>query len=500
MKSKVLLFLFVAIFYSSLKVRAQHLLLNNKYSIESSIFLSTTDQLPFWLRSNQYGEVPLESQFSQFGAEMQHEYDSTFNRDQKLNKFSYGYGARAIVNVRKVNQFRLTEGYAKVRYGPFEFYGGRRREIVGLVDTTMTNGSYIWSGNALPLPKIQVSIPNYTPILGDGLLSIKGSFAHGWFGHGLAVKNYWLHQKTFYVRIGKPFWKIKFYGGFNHQVQWGGRPTNPFYDKYTNNLITNYSNDFNTFWKVVSGISLNKNGEQINQSQTIASNEAFNRAGNHLGTIEFATELKIKSAQLMIYHQSIYEDGSLYYLNNISDGLTGISLKLNSIQTKSLKIKRINLEFLNTTFQGGDGYYSDGNIPELRGHDNYFNNTIYLDGWTYKNQTIGSAFLNTYHNIIDHIDEYQILEKANFVANNRVNVYSISMSLLLYKYPLKLQYSKSKNEGTYDIPLNSIEQTNFSIQGETKIKNLYISSKWAYDFGNLYTNSLGTALKIKLRF
>jgi hypothetical protein len=32
-----------------------------------------------------------------------------------------------------------------------------------------------------------------------------------------------MHQKSFYGRFGKPHWKIRLYGGFNHNVQWRGK-------------------------------------------------------------------------------------------------------------------------------------------------------------------------------------------------------------------------------------------------------------------------------------
>lgn len=58
----------------------------------------------------------------------------------------------------------VPEAYLKARWGIFELSGGRRREIVGLLDTTLSTGSYAWSGNALPIPKIQLEIRDYAPI------------------------------------------------------------------------------------------------------------------------------------------------------------------------------------------------------------------------------------------------------------------------------------------------------------------------------------------------
>ena len=39
-------------------------------------------------------------------------------------------------------------------------------------------------------------------------------------GNILQIETY-LHQKSLYGRFGKPEWKLKLYGGFNHQVLWG---------------------------------------------------------------------------------------------------------------------------------------------------------------------------------------------------------------------------------------------------------------------------------------
>lgn len=194
---------------------------NIKYQLETGGYFSTSRQTPFWLRSNQYGTVPLESQIITFSGMVHKDYDSTQNGHHGLKKFSYGYALNPVINIGKVNMLLLPEAYLKARYGVFELYCGRKKEIVGLVDTLFTSGSYIWSGNSLPMPKIQISIPNYVSVIGKGLISIKGAFSHGWFGNQNFVQNYYLHQKWLYGKIGKDTWKISFFGGFNHQVQWG---------------------------------------------------------------------------------------------------------------------------------------------------------------------------------------------------------------------------------------------------------------------------------------
>ena len=149
-----------------------------------------------------------------------------------------------------------------------------------------------------------------------------------------------LHQKSFYMRIGKKDWKTKFYGGFNHQVQWGGKPEKPYVDTPTGRLITTFSSGIDTYINVVTGISLNKNDAGVGLDG-IPYNEAFNRAGNHLGTVDIGMEFFAKESDILIYRQSIFEDGSLFYLNNISDGLYGISW---TNRRQNTKIKKIIIE------------------------------------------------------------------------------------------------------------------------------------------------------------
>lgn len=481
------------LFLTSSSVLGQSFFEKIRYQAESGIFLSTSGKTPFLIRSNQYGIVPLENPILTLRGSVFKEYDSTYSsNDNRLNKFSIGYGVSAVANVGKANQILLPEAYIKIRYGAFEFYAGRRREIVGLVDTTLTSGSYIWSGNALPLPKIQIAIPNYTPILGRGLISIKGAYSHGWFDNG-QVKNFYLHQKYLYARIGKPNWRIKLYSGFNHQVQWGGKPAIPYVDKYSGLLVSKFPTDLSTYLKVVSGISLNTtdDGSEIH----VPGNDAMNRAGNHLGTIDFATEIDFKKFNLFIYRQSIYDDGSLFYLNNITDGLLGVSVrrKINE------GVTRICFEYLDTRSQGGNTG-SENTIPQLRGQDGYFTNLIYADGWTYNKNIIGTPLFAQ----INTVDKRNISENAkrypsDYIINNRVQAFMIAVEGRTKKFEYTTKLIVSNNLGSYPLPL---EATQFSFLSRIKYKlpKYSLISLVSFDDGKLFSSSLGLYLGVQRTF
>ncbi len=182
----------------------QGILKKSVSSVESGFIGSTSAYNNFNFRRLQYGEVPLKANLLTLRLNLHKDYDTLNLINKKYQAFNYGYGFRTALNVQKQSQLKLIEAFVKLRYKDFEFYGGRRREIFGLVDSTLSSGSYIWSGNALPLPKVELAINNYTSILKNGLISIKGNYAHGWFGSADYVKYYWLHQKSLYVKIGKP--------------------------------------------------------------------------------------------------------------------------------------------------------------------------------------------------------------------------------------------------------------------------------------------------------
>lgn len=480
------------------------------YGLEAGAFVSSANSNPFWLRSNQFGEVPLESQVFTLRASAHKDFDTQIRNNKNKKKLRYAYGARAVINVGKANQFLFSELYGKLRYGAFEFQVGRQREIIGLVDTSLSIGSYAWSGNALPMPKIQISMPNYTPILKNGLIAVKGNFAHGWFGSGDSTEHYFLHQKSIYLRLGKPAWRFKLYGGINHQVQWGGKPRVPFLQGGTNAFITQYGSGLDAFIYVATGIPLQSLGYY--RGTNTVSGEGGNRLGNHLGTIDLAVEYDNNKTKWMLYRQSIYEDGSLFVLSNISDGLTGLSIDMKG---NKQGVQKIVFEYLNTTNQGGPKQSGNqtASIPELRGADDYFNNATYEEGWTYRKQTIGTPFLmplsaSTGVGLSDFIGNFKPRELVNpdLIINNRVRVGALSMQSQIKKVVLLTRVSYSENLGKYYLGTRellvpvSINQVSFQQQFTFPYKQYQVGASLAYDSQGILENNWGLNLLLKRKF
>jgi len=384
---------------------------------------------PFWLRANQFGEVPTWESYYHAGMSAKMEY-------RKGRRADWAMGATARVNLTETrSDFFFQEAYIKGKFGIFELSAGRKKYIQGLTDTTLSSGSYIYSGNALPMPKIEVVVNDYwAPGFLGGIAAFKGNFVHGWFDKDRSnVTQVYLHQKSFYGRLGKPSWPVKFYGGFNHQVQWGGTK------RYLPASITNASGSktslLSDYLYVITGKSLAGAG---GDTATYGANDGFNRLGNHLGSVDVGMEIELKAGKLFFYRQSVYEDGSLFHGNNITDGLHGISFTRH-VEQGLLKIV---FEYFNTTSQGGAGG-SGNTVAALRGQDNYFNNGDFPEGWSYMGRGLGSPLMT--------LDSETGLNPTfnTYFDNNRVEAFYVGAEALLGENHLTFRGSLSNAIGFY---------------------------------------------------
>lgn len=397
-------------------------------------------KVPFGLQRNQWGEVPAEGPtvYQRFRLRDTLQVIHASRPNVRIQ-----YGLSTALNLGLETSVRVSAAYVGLRAKSWGLRVGRWREVQGIVDTTQSSGSFTWSGNALPIPRIEFGLQEYTPVFGSSLFAVKGFFAHGWFDNG-AVEGSWLHQKSAYLRVGKPQWNIAFYAGVNHQVQWGGRPVEPFTDPLTGALITRFSSGWRDFVNVAAGLSLNREQDGLNQPG-VPANEALNRAGNHLGGLDIGVQMNVRSGRILLYKQSYFEDGSLFYLTNIQDGLYGFSYRAEKPQF----LQHFTVEFLYTLNQGGatDNAF---NAPQLRGKDNYFNNGIYVDGWTYRGRTIGNPFLMVKRDLSE-----AFISNVDFpiaIWSNRVSAINLQAAYSIGQNPATTQFYQIRSLGLYGIP------------------------------------------------
>ncbi|GAB3325254.1 capsule assembly Wzi family protein [Larkinella ripae] len=452
--------------------------------LEVGAMASTAAQIPFWLRTNQFGMVPLQGPFGTVRGAVQRDY-----RTDSVRRFDWGFGGYALGNVGKTAQFIAPEWFVKVRFGRVELWAGRRREVYGIGDTTLTSGFVVWSGNSLPIPKIQLHTPDFVPIgFLKKLVAFRVGYAHGWF-NAPYIQGAYLHQKYIYGRFGKPHWKFKFYAGLNHQVQWAGRAD---YLKGSSVAVDGrLPSSFNDYVSLILG---RYPKDLVNNQQTSFDGE--NRVGNHVGSIDYALEWSGNRAQWLLYYQHLYEDASGVVFINFPDGLWG--LRFRNRTTAASPRFRWNgavVEWLSTTDQSGAVF---DQTAQYQGGDNYFNHGQYREGWSYFGRTIGTPFIAPRADYTARVRDYI---GGGFFPNNRVNVWHLGLEGIVYGLRLTGRASYSRNYGTFNEPYKPrFEQFSALLSAQLpfpRLSKTVLNASLAYDQGGLYPQQAGAFLSVK---
>lgn len=144
---------------------------NYNFTVQTLGGYTTPGVVPFWLRSNQYGSIPLNgTSLSLIGAARK-DYDLTGDKF-----FDWGASFEGRANLGQGSNLTLIEGYGKIRLGIFELRAGRSKKITGLCDTTLTSGSWAISGSNLGIPEVELSVREFwtLPFTGE-LFAFKGN-------------------------------------------------------------------------------------------------------------------------------------------------------------------------------------------------------------------------------------------------------------------------------------------------------------------------------------
>lgn len=475
--------------------------------VEVGGLASTIAQTPFWLRTNQYGIVPLGGSAGTLRASVFREYRGRAAADSSSKKgrsrFDWGFGLAIVGNtgpasvpnadLNDARQVLWPEVFAKVRFGQFELFGGRRREVYGLGDTTLTSGFVAWSGNAIPFPKIQVHTPGFVPVRWlHNVLSYKVGYAHGWFTQP-NIQGAMLHQKYIYLRVGRPTARFTFTTGLNHQVQWGGRAD------YLRNTIYSVDGQLPDSFRDYVSVVLAQYPDAF-ASDRFTEFDGTNRVGNHVGSIDVAFDWKNARHSWQLYHQHIYEDASGVAFQNVPDGLTGLrwsNRKTNSSGT--FRLMRVVVELLTTTDQSGDTF--DFN-RHFQGRDNYFNHGQYRQGWSYQGRTIGTPFIAPRTTFTQSVNAN---EGGGYFPNNRLVMWYAGVEILVKQtVRLTARVAWSRNFGGYDQPYAPpYQQVSAQLTGQgrlPRLPNLWLTASIAVDRGELYPNAAGGYVSLQKRW
>jgi hypothetical protein len=444
-------------------------------------FAGSSGSLPFWLRANQFGTVPLQKQI--LSARTAVHYTSNLppidTSGRPIKAFGWGFGSEVVANAAPGTlKLLLPEAYLKLQWKKLEFWAGRRKEIIGIVDTTLSSGSFTWSGNSLPVPKIQIGFPHYValPFLKD-FVWVKGFFSHGWYNTPY-IQGAYLHQKAFHVRLGKPGKNLSFQVGIGHHVTWGGHAD---YLKDSPHVVNGKLTD--SFGDYLRGVVLAKVSKDFHNSR-YTNFDGENRVGNHLGQFDLALEYQFKTSSLLLYNNHPFEDASGVLFQNLPDGLYGIRWKSKNAARSIFQVNAILLEFLFTKDQSGAGWNVNGS--RFKGNDNYFNHSQYIEGWSYFGRGMGTPFITPKADI-----RPEIMGVREFFPSSRLVVYHFGLKgNLLGRVNWLMKASVGRYFGTNNIPYEPwLRQFSYLITADApllKKGNIRLVTRFAFDRGTLY--------------
>jgi hypothetical protein len=427
----------------------------------TAVTVAGKDYLPLWLIANRFGVIS-DQQFD-FSTHLK------ATNAHQFGKIAVDYGLD-LYNNDHLRKFILQEGYARAKYRNMTLAAGRFKQVIGEIDPELSSGSLGVSGNALPIPKISFMV-DYTNVpFTNGWIQFKGQISHGWMGNDQFMKHAYLHEKNFYLRVGKR--KFKLYGGIQHYAVWGGS-----------------REDFLTADRSLAGFFNVLLVKEANDG-TVFGSIAPNRAGDHRGVLEAGAEWENDDLKINLNNQTPFDMGQGIDARNI-DRL----LSLNIINKKpGAKLKKVVLEFIYTK-QMNDFYAQ-------RYRESYYNNGIYRTGWEYNDNIIGTPlFVNRVRgsNYFNSIKPYDwdapantINSLDNIISNRVIGGHAAFLYALSREVTSKTMLTYTRNYGDFRVGVfspyksqwYSMQQFSWSVPKT----QLALTGTVAYDWGQLSDN------------
>ena len=430
-----------------------------------SAVASSGTYAPFWLTSNTNGDVSS----SPYSGNMTAGIYKEAVHPERWWDYDFAVQLTGRAEYPKTGTGYFNQAYSHVRLFIFDITAGIKPMIYETKDTALTMGSLVFSGNSQPLPRITIGIDKYVPFPGCyGYFEIKGGLTHAWLADNVYVKKAFVHHKFIGLRVGGKL-PVNISYEFHHAAQWGGY--SPVYG------------DIGNDWTAFKHVFLAQAGGNMRNDQQ-------NAQGNHVGSQQLMVTGKGKGWEVNVYWQNFFEDNFAFIGNgqNMADGLWGLSMK----QTRWPFIQGVTYEFLNTTDQSGPWHDRDGLC--FAGNDNYYQNSVYKNGWNYFMRSMGTPFITSplYNS-----------DGTIHTLNSRVRVQHVGVRGDIYGFLYRVKASYARNYGN-DVTSREVQSTNTALLFEVTKKveqawGLEFGFRLAADIGDQLGNQVGAQIMIRKR-
>ena len=456
---------------------------STNYSIESFGSAASGKYTPFWIVSNKYGIAPLDAGNAYFRSGIFHNQSLGYG-------FQWSAGIDIIAAAPRYRNVYAHQIYAGIRYKSLDLTIGSKENYTSMWDRDLSSGDMVHSANARPIPEINISVPQFTPVpYTKGIIQFKGNFAvsrsfdEDYIQHFINEKQHFTkntlwHNKSLHIKLIDPQnrFPLTTSFGIRHHVQWGGTSSDP--------EVGVQPHTFKDFIRVVSGMA---GGEEAYHSDSI------NVLGNHYGSYEIKVGYLSTAFDIFIYKQHYIEDTSGIEYYNYQDGLYGIQASLHNFPL----INKIVFEFVSTRNQSGPIHFINFDHTKYPGFgggsDDYYNNNGYRAGISYFNRSIGSPLLSS--------PEYNENGDLGF-KNNRIRAFHLGIQGYLSKQvSYRILATSSEGWGTMSSPFLK-KDNNFSCAAKIsychpRLEDWLFSGELAADFGSeIYGNNTGISISI----
>ena len=465
---------------------------------------------PLWHNSLQHGLSSIDNNAHlRFGSQ----WRDSINKDWMLT-----IGLDVAFVSRKQSEIILQQAYADLAWRCLGLSIGSKEMSSRFFNNDLSSGDLVWSGNARPIPQVQVGIFNYIPVLRSSWASVRGEMAYGWWTDGNYLdemakydspniepvrwytRNIKYHRKEFAFRFGKSTAPWQLDVAYRMDNQFGG------YMMYHPNR-TWFPTDFDlgnglkNYWKAFLP-------QKSGSAEDGLRGEKIAAEGNFLGSELFKFTYKFPQYRLSAYMQNFFDDFSGMGKMNGLDGLWGLEYHSNN---KKALLRAAVLEYYQTTDQSGPLHGSDASDGEkTHGADDYYNHSLY-QGWTHWGQGMANPLIPSPVYFSDQIvysnwsrgdDSYR--GYMGFPYNRVKAIHVGFQGDLTLNWAYRLKFSKSRTWGTPFSPaLEPLDNLSafFEIScAPLRWWGMQVATSVAFDQGDIYGDNIGAQIKVRKLF
>lgn len=457
-----------------------------RWDLRLSSDLGTGDHNPFWLANNRQGLGSPYANSGFFSA-------GIFKEAAPEARFSWEAALELAGTWNNTAPFLIQQLYGQLNYRSLSLFAGSKEMWPQFVDSYLSSGDLIHSGNARPIPQIRAGIFDYADIWGlGGWLAIKGYISYGKFTDAKWEKS-WVEPDLRYangvlfcsrgvwLRNGNPDkFPLTIECGIELDTQFGGTCHNV---ARPGDSVT-MPHDLKAFFKAFVPMHGDSSTDWAEQA---------NVQGNMLGEWNFAinwTPLD-DSWGARIYYEHMFEDHSMLYIDYPwKDGMFGLETTLPDNRVLS----KVVVEYLNHKWQSGPINWTV--TPEIPGNaagaDNYYNNYLY-PGWQHWGMGIG--------NPLSRAPLYNDPHRLEFLSNRIKALHFGLTGSPTEEIDWRILFSSISSWGCYEFPFADVVHqysglAEISWYPSGKLEGWSGSLALAFDGGGLVGRNFGVGLTI----